>query len=209
MANIDVQPKRGSNWLLWLVLAIIILALLFLLLRGCHGTPLPTATTDSTKGATGVTTTGANAAAGYWDVDMNAPKASYDEITDTSINVRGDDGYGIYGMGENILFDEGKSTLRPDAEKNLKQIAASINKRFKGGNVRVYGYTDSLGTAGANKELAGQRAEAVRNWFSSNGGIPAGNISVNAVGEQQPVASNKTEEGRQQNRRVEVVAKKP
>ena len=72
--------------------------------------------------------------------------------------------------------------------------------------MRVYGFTDAQGSAGYNKELAQQRADAVKSWLSSNG-IDAGRISVNAIGEGQPVATNNTEAGRQQNRRVEIVAR--
>jgi outer membrane protein OmpA-like peptidoglycan-associated protein len=141
------------------------------------------------------------------DVDFNAPAVTYDEVSDKNINVRGNNNYGIYGVGENILFDEGKSTLRSGAEANLRQIVGSIDKRYSGSNVRVYGYTDAVGSAGYNKELAEQRAEAVRNWLVQNGNVAENRISVHPVGEGQPVASNSTEQGRQQNRRVEIVAR--
>jgi outer membrane protein OmpA-like peptidoglycan-associated protein len=110
-------------------------------------------------------------------------------------------------LGENILFDEGKSTIRADAEKNLKQVATSIAKRYNNGLVRVFGHTDAVGSAGYNKELAEQRAEAVRNWLVKNGNISEDRISLQPIGESNPVASNSTQEGRQQNRRVEIVAK--
>jgi hypothetical protein len=61
-------------------------------------------------------------------------------------------------------------------------------------------------SAGSNKELAEQRAEAVRAWLAKNGNMSEGNISVHPVGESQPTASNATEQGRQKNRRVEIVA---
>jgi outer membrane protein OmpA-like peptidoglycan-associated protein len=70
----------------------------------------------------------------------------------------------------------------------------------------VYGFTDAQGSAGYNKDLAQQRADAVKAWMSSNG-FDAGRISVNAIGEGQPVATNNTEAGREQNRRVEIVAR--
>lgn len=214
MADLDVQPKRKSAWWLWALLALLLLLLLFFFSRSCNkdkAAPAAAAATDSSNTVTGVTTpTGATAdSAGGWnDVDMNAPSAKYDEITDTNIGVRGNDNYGIYDIGENILFDEGKSTIRPDAEKNLKQLSASIQKRFAGGDVRIYGYTDAIGSAGYNKQLAEQRAQAVSNWLSANGGLSADHLSLNAVGEAKPVATNATEAGRQQNRRVEIVARK-
>ncbi len=210
MADLHVQPKKQSSWLPWLIGAVILLALLVFLLRSCNKTDAVSTNTDSTAtGGSVATTTPAGTTTPDWsDVDRNAPAANYDEITNKDISVRGNDNYGIYSLGENILFETDKSIIRTDAEKNLQQLAASIKKRFAGGDLRVYGYTDSVGSAGYNKELAQQRAEAVKSWLATNAGIDAGKISINAIGEGAPVATNTTEAGRQQNRRVEVVARK-
>ena len=208
MADLNVQPKQKKSILPWLLLALGIIALLFFLMRGCNSDKSKDATGDSTVAATApATDTGAKTSA-WGNVDFNAPAVSYDEITDKNIKVRGNSDFGIYGLGENILFDEGKSTIRPDAEQNLKQIASSIDKRYKGASVRVFGYTDSLGSAGSNKELAEQRAASVEDWLIKNGNITKDKISLEPVGEAHPVATNVTEAGRQQNRRVEIVAKK-
>lgn len=204
MAELDVQPKKKS-FLPWLLLALGLLALLFLLFRGC-GDKKETAAATNDSVSTAPATTGANTG-GTWDsVDFNAPSVNYPEITNKDVSVRGNSNYSIYGLGENILFDEGKSTIRTDAESNLKQIATSINQRYKGSDVRVYGYTDAAGSASSNKELAEQRAKAVSDWLSSNG-IDKDKISLQPVGEDRPVATNATSEGRQQNRRVEIVVK--
>ena len=215
MAELDVQPKKKSSWLPWLIAAIILLLLLFILFRSCNKTGAMATTGthgDTSAAVTGTTTpatgTAANAAGDWGSIDRNAPAASYEELTGKNINVRGNDNYGIYSLGENILFDNDKSTIKKDAEQNLKQLAASINKRFGGGDVRIYGYTDSVGTPGYNKQLAQDRAEAVKQWLVTNGSITEGKISLNPVGEGQPIATNATEKGRQQNRRVEVVARK-
>ena len=213
MADLDVQPKKRSGSALpWILLALGILALIIYLVRRNQNddtTNAVTTTTDTTQTAAAPVTgnSGARDGDNWSDVNFNAPAASYSEITDRNIDVRGGSNYGIYGLGENILFDEGKSTIRPQAEGNLKQIAGSISQRYNGGQVRVYGYTDAQGSAGANKELAEQRAQAVRDWLVKNGNITEGNISLHPVGESQPVASNATESGRQQNRRVEIVAR--
>lgn len=209
MADLNVQPKKKSSWLPWLLLALGIIALIFFLSKGCNNHKNDAVTTDTTASVSSTTTDSATTSGTHgWEmVDFNAPAVAYDEITLKDIDVRGNSNYGIYGLGQNILFDEGKSTLRPQAEQNLKQIAASIDKRYKGGAVRVYGFTDSVGTPGYNKELADQRATTVRNWLVTNAGISQDKIYVNAVGESDPVATNATAQGRQQNRRVEIVAK--
>lgn len=202
MAELNVQPKKKTSLLPWLLLLAGVAALIWFLARNRGDKETATETAATTQNSTG-----ANTATADWNgVDFNAPAASYDEITDKAINVRGSGAYGIYGLGENVLFDEGKATIRPDAEANLKQIVSSIDKRYNGGDVRVYGFTDAKGSAGYNEQLAQQRADAVKAWLQ-RAGMDAGRISVNAIGEAQPVASNATEEGRQQNRRVEIVAR--
>ena len=207
MAEIDVQPKKRSGSLLpWLLLALGAIALLVFLFRQKDNDHNVVAKTDTT---TSYNTTTNNAAADNWsNVNWNAPAAKYDEVTNKDIEVRGDDRYGIYGLGENILFDKDAATIRSDAEGNLKQIAESINKRYSGGEVRLFGFTDATGSAGHNQELSRQRADAVKNWLVQHGNIDAGHISVQPEGESNPVASNSTEEGKQQNRRVEIVARK-
>ena len=208
MAELDVQPKKKTSWWPWLLLAIILLALILLLSRSCNKNDVAATTTpDSTVNNRSAVSEG-TVNSKWDDIDFNAPSASYDEITNKNISVRGNDKYAIYSLGENVLFDEGKSTIRPDAEQNLKQLAASIQKRFNQNDVRIYGYTDSIGASDANKQLPEQRAESVRKWFIGNGNVNENRISVHSVGESQPVATNGTEEGRQQNRRVEVVVKK-
>lgn len=212
MADLDVQPKKKSGSILpWVLLGLGLLALIIFLARGCNDNNVKdgaATTTDSvTNTVSNTASTATERVRDWWDdVDFNAPAAKYDEITDRNVNVRGNNNYGIYGINETVLFDEGKSTIRSGAESDLKQIAASIGKRYNGGNIRVYGYTDAVGSAGYNKELAEQRAQAVQNWLVKNGNVSENRISVHPVGEANPVASNATEKGRQQNRRVEIVA---
>lgn len=209
MADLDVRPKKNNSWWLWLLLLLIALALLFFFLRGCNNTKVnQNATADSTvNNNTGSTASNAVAATIPADqIDFNSPKASYGEITDTSISVRGNNKYTIYGLGEDILFDKDKSTLKSSAETELKMIAGSLTKRFKGANLSVYGHTDSTGSAAHNKKLGAERAEAVRLWLVKNENLPDSSIAVHSFGATNPVASNATAKGRQENRSVAIVA---
>lgn len=208
MAELNVQPKKKTSFLPWLLLLLGVAALIwFFATRNKSDDNAAISTTKDTAVTATTVPASSSANTSDWDsVDFNAPAANYDEITDKNIDVRGNNNYGIYGLGENILFDEGKAEIRKDAEANLKQVTASISKRFANADVRIYGYTDATGSAGANKELAQQRADAVKTWFQNNG-IEAAHISENAIGEANPVATNSTEAGRKQNRRVEIVAR--
>ena len=211
MADLDVQPKKNNNWWLWLLLLLIALGLLFFFLRGCNNKKVATTTnTDSTAStstdATANKAVAATTPADSNQVDFNSPKASYKEIGDTSISVRGNNNYTIYGLGEDVLFDKDKSTIKSSAQTQLKMIAASLNQRFKGANLMVYGHTDSTGTASHNKKLGAERAEAVREWFVKNAQIADNKISIHSFGAANPVASNATPQGRQENRSVAIVA---
>jgi outer membrane protein OmpA-like peptidoglycan-associated protein len=102
-----------------------------------------------------------------------------------------------------ILFETGKSQLKPGAESNVRQIAAILNQ-YPDFKISVEGHTDSRGSDALNNRLSNERAASVRNALIS-GGIDAGRITSVGLGEGQPVADNATAEGRQQNRRVEVI----
>lgn len=141
-------------------------------------------------------------------VDWNSPIIKYDEVKSSDVSIRGTDNYGVYGLGENILFETGKANLKSGAESKLKEVATSINQRYGDGKVKVYGYTDATGADDANKALSRERAEAVKTWLVSNGNIADNRISVYAEGESRPAATNENAAGRKQNRRVEIAAMK-
>jgi outer membrane protein OmpA-like peptidoglycan-associated protein len=205
MAQLDVQPKKSNPWWLWLLLLLIALAVIFFVMRGRNSTQ-STTTTDSTKTTTTTTNAVAATQPDYNSVDFNSPKTSDPDITDKDISVSGNGKYTIYTLGENILFGTDQNALQGSAEAKLKQVSASINKRFSGATIGVYGNTDSTGTEGHNKQLGAQRAEAVKNWLIKNGQIADNKISIHSFGDAKPVASNNTTAGRQQNRNVEIVA---
>jgi outer membrane protein OmpA-like peptidoglycan-associated protein len=102
-----------------------------------------------------------------------------------------------------ILFETGKSRLRPGAESNVRQISAILNQ-YPDYRISVEGHTDSRGSDALNDKLSQERASSVRNALVA-GGVTPDRITSVGFGEKQPVADNNTEAGRQQNRRVEVI----
>jgi outer membrane protein OmpA-like peptidoglycan-associated protein len=109
----------------------------------------------------------------------------------------------IVTLSSGILFDSGKSVLKPGAKKMLQRIADQL-KSDSTVKIAVEGHTDNVGKEAANQALSEKRAGAVRD-FLVNGGIPADRVSAAGLGEKAPIATNKTAAGRQQNRRVELV----
>ncbi|EOR94387.1 Putative outer membrane protein [Arcticibacter svalbardensis MN12-7] len=207
MAELNVQPKRSNSSWIWIILALIAMAILFFFFKGCDEANVKVGTGDSTA------TTGMNDAnvlattePDWGSVDFNAPKSSYDEVTDKDISVSGNDAYTIYTLGENVIFPTDQNILQGSATAKLKQISSSLNKRFKGASIGIYGSTDSTGTVGHNKQLGAERAEAVKNWMIENADIEANKISVHSLGESKPVSNNATASGRKQNRNVQIVA---
>lgn len=103
----------------------------------------------------------------------------------------------------NVLFDSGKATLKPGAERNLDRLTRFL-ERHPERKLRVEGFTDNKGNAETNQDLSRQRAEAVRDKLTQRG-IAADRIAAVGYGSAFPQASNRTAAGRQQNRRVEIV----
>jgi len=129
------------------------------------------------------------------------------EVNLPGVTVRGDENYQVYGLEEKVLFDTDKATIKPTAAEALKQISASINKRYAGKDVRILGFADARGDKSYNRDLSKQRAEAVKNYLVATDKMPADHLSTEAFGESAPVASNATPAGRQENRRVEIAVR--
>ena len=102
-----------------------------------------------------------------------------------------------------ILFDFDKATLRRDVEFNLVKIATILNQ-FGEMKILIEGHTDAIGSEEYNLILSKKRAQAVLDFMVSQG-VAADRLSSEGYGESRPVADNETEEGRQKNRRVDLV----
>ena len=112
------------------------------------------------------------------------------------------------GEGIKITFDSGilfvtnSSELQPAAKANIESLARILNK-YPDTNILIEGDTDNEGTEEYNKELSERRAQSVADYQKGQG-VAGSRISTVGLGELNPVASNETATGRQQNRRVEV-----
>jgi outer membrane protein OmpA-like peptidoglycan-associated protein len=103
---------------------------------------------------------------------------------------------------EGVTFETGKSTLTPESETILNGVAESLvaNDSIR---VQVTGHTDNTGSLALNRRLSRARADAVRTYLISRG-VAEDRLTARGFGPDQPVASNRTAEGRAQNRRVEL-----
>ena len=110
---------------------------------------------------------------------------------------------GIVISLSDILFDVNQSTLKPGAAQNIARIS-TVLRQYPDKNISVEGHTDSDGSDSYNQDLSDRRAAAVREALVA-GGVSSGLITSKGFGESQPVATNATAVGKQQNRRVEIV----
>jgi outer membrane protein OmpA-like peptidoglycan-associated protein len=102
-----------------------------------------------------------------------------------------------------VLFDTAKHTLRPMAREKLAKISG-IMLAYPGLKLGIEGNTDSVGGDVYNQGLSERRAESVRSFLAEQG-VPASSMTARGLGKTQPVSSNSTAQGRQQNRRVELI----
>lgn len=102
-----------------------------------------------------------------------------------------------------VLFATGRSELTGGAPERLRNLAGFLSQ-YPDRSVVIEGHTDSVGSATANFGLSQRRADTVRSFLADQG-VPANRMRTTGLGEENPVASNDSATGRQQNRRVEVI----
>src|SRR5256884_1552083 len=108
----------------------------------------------------------------------------------------------VVNMGD-VLFDFGKYDLRPEAREKLAKLSGII-LAHPGLDLAVEGHTDNVGSDEVNQKLSEKRAETVRAYLIQQG-LADGNVTAQGFGKTSPVVDNSTPEGRQKNRRVEIV----
>src|SRR5205814_8632612 len=103
-----------------------------------------------------------------------------------------------------LLFDVDKCAIKPAAAKELGDVAPRL-RGYAGAEIIVDGHTDSTASDEHNRVLTQKRAQSVRDFLVSSGGIDARQFETHGYGESRPIAGNETEEGREKNRRVEII----
>jgi outer membrane protein OmpA-like peptidoglycan-associated protein len=103
-----------------------------------------------------------------------------------------------------ILFDTGSDRIRGESKPTLDMIGQML-KDHADLKLTIEGHTDNVGSAASNQTLSDKRAAAVRQFLIANYHVDAGRLASKGLGSTKPAASNDTPEGRQQNRRVELV----
>ncbi len=145
---------------------------------------------------------GAAAGAGtgaYMDIQARKLRA---ELVGTGVQVKEVDGRVYLIMPGNITFDTNEAIIKSNFQPVLNSIAKVIVE-YDQTMVQVYGYTDNTGSAATNNALSLRRANAVSNYLRLRG-VNGNRIITDGLGSSNPIASNATAAGREQNRRVEI-----
>ncbi|MFP5478443.1 MAG: OmpA family protein [Alphaproteobacteria bacterium] len=157
---------------------------------------------DELKGAIvgGALGAGAGALIG---ADLDRQAAELRGSLNSNISVTNTGEYLIVNMPQDLLFAVDSASVRPDLRADLSTVASSL-LRYPNSRIEVIGHTDNTGSAAYNQDLSQRRAVAVATVLRENG-VPGGRIAAYGRGEDQPIASNLTPEGRAKNRRVEII----
>ncbi len=165
-------------------------------------TRLAMRTAEVDSGRARLATQGAELARADADASRSANTVAALQARLKDLNARQTDRGLVVSLG-GVLFYTDQSRLLPEAAHSLEQLAEALKADPKR-NARIEGYTDSVGSAAYNLALSERRASSVMTALVALG-VPTGQLSTRAFGEDSPAASNDSAAGRQMNRRVEVV----
>jgi outer membrane protein OmpA-like peptidoglycan-associated protein len=135
------------------------------------------------------------------------------ETTVKSLEVKETDTEVRIELAADVLFDFDKANILPKAEQTLTQVAQVVRERSQG-SIRIEGHTDSKGAAAYNQRLSRQRADSVTAWLRTQPDLATRPFTAEGFGATRPVAPNTRPggsddpEGRQRNRRVEIISRK-
>ena len=114
----------------------------------------------------------------------------------------------IVSKRDRILFGAGSAEIEKESYQAIRTLAAIVQRCDKRYLIEIGGHTDSSGSAGSNKRLSENRARAVGEAMVKEG-VDKARIEVVGYGETKPIASNRTAEGKAENRRIEFILKEP
>jgi outer membrane protein OmpA-like peptidoglycan-associated protein len=134
------------------------------------------------------------------EAKLTAAMKSLEEIGKVKEDSRGT----VITLSGQVLFKTNAASLLPIAEQQLRKVAEALNETDESRKIVVAGHTDSRGSNVANRRLSLARAESVRAFLVSSGVAPD-RISASGRGEDEPIADNRSAEGRANNRRVEII----
>jgi outer membrane protein OmpA-like peptidoglycan-associated protein len=125
------------------------------------------------------------------------------QLANTGVTVARQGDNIVLNMPSDVTFAFDRSDVQPQFYKVLDDVSSTLNQ-YPSTLVDVVGHADSVGTDAYNQALSERRASAVAGYLTSRGVLPA-RLYVAGMGERQPIASNDTDAGRAQNRRVEII----
>ncbi len=210
--NTDQTPVPGPSKLLpWIVLGLAALALFYFVQKGCGGAEptveAPAVPMDTVKVDTNPTQAPSNPNKTY----SLAGGATIDAIPGSFTGKLADfltgSAPGQQCMTfDRVSFESGSFKISSGSDTQLGQLATLL-KAYPDAKVSIDAHTDNAGDTGKNKTLSKERAKVIKDWLTDHG-VKPGQIDTKGMGGEKPIASNDTETGRKQNRRVEVCVTK-
>jgi len=144
-------------------------------------------------------------------LDADFPEARLPQIKFPQIKIRESKDLMVITLPADVLFDFDKDEIRPDANQALQEIKEAIAANYSNNSMQINGHTDSIAADEYNQALSERRAMSVLRWLAEKGGISENRMQIVGYGEKFPIApdtnsdGSDNSEGRQKNRRVEIV----
>jgi len=227
-------PKKGNGWLVPVIILIALAGLIWYLMKSCNkeeaatNNPVienpapPAGDTANPKPPTSPATTGTMDASGNWVADWGTEQTIkladgtelkvgqnsteyklYQFITDAGMQIDTVDKTKNWISFDRVYFETGKSVLTQESQNQIKNIGL-ILKNYPQASIKIGGYTDNTGDAAINKKVSDERAKVVGKELVKSGATAKQVVESVGYGPEHPIASNDTEEGKAQNRRVDL-----
>ena len=205
--TVEEATSGMGKWLPW-ILALAVLAGLLYYWKGCSKTEVKAPVVETPKD---ITPPVAKAPEAFMvkipsGASLNVPKGSLEDRIVTFIESKDTISKNLWFDFDRLLFETGKSMLKDSSMAQLKNVAA-IMAAYPKVEIKIGGYTDNVGNAAGNMKLSSERAKTVMAELVKLG-VGAPRMSAEGYGDQHPLASNNTEAGKAQNRRISISVRK-